>query len=357
MTNTDDNNSDSTLVSELDQMRTAANALRDDAQYKSAHQKWLSYWHLCKQNYGENSVEALEALMELAESFFDLGDDTEAADMFRDAIRRCEEFLGPNHPTTGSAYQGLANMLSYAEKCMMAEPLMRKALEIQTLNFGLEHDETARQFHDLGLLLMRADDYEAAEEALRESLRIFQVVNGVDDPSAATAMHTLGHTLFLMDKVEEAQTVLNKVVKVRELSLGSRHPDLALSLRLLGDILDDGDSPELAKPLYARALAINEEVFEPNHPQVIHSLYWYADYLERFGELDEPLRLFSRVADIKQCGPDSGGPNLETVRLKVTNLQEQISTRKYIERPLQGLNALSSTLDSPDLEWESKTLH
>jgi tetratricopeptide (TPR) repeat protein len=356
MTDADDISSHSTLRDQVDEMRKSAQSLRGDAKYQSAHQLWLSHWHLCKQSYGENSFEALDGMMELAESFFDLGDDDEATDIFREAIRRCEKFLGPNHTTTGCAYQGLANMLSFAGKCMMAEPMMRKALEIQILNFGLEHDETARNFHDLGLLLMRADDYEAAEEALRESLRIFERVNEADHPSVTTAMHTLGHTLYLRDKLYEAQCILENVAQARELGLGARHPDLALSLRMLGDVLDDGNSPDLAKPFYARALSINEEAFEPDHPQVIHSLFWYADYLERFDELDEALGLFCRVADIKRRYPDSTGPSLDTVQRKVINLQERISAHKYIESPLQEFPPLS-TLKSPELSWESKTLH
>jgi tetratricopeptide (TPR) repeat protein len=67
---------------------------------------------------------------------------TEAEPLIRRAIEIDEKALGKDHPEVAAHYNNLALLLEYQGKYAEAEPLYRRAMEIVQTKLGLDHPIT-----------------------------------------------------------------------------------------------------------------------------------------------------------------------------------------------------------------------
>ncbi len=87
------------------------------------------------------------------------GLDAEAGPLYRRALETRERTLGPEHPDTLAAMNGLATLLLRQQKFAEAEPLLHRALEVQERTLGHEHPGTLAAMHNLAVLLTRGSFY------------------------------------------------------------------------------------------------------------------------------------------------------------------------------------------------------
>jgi len=64
-----------------------------------------------------------------------------------------------------------------------AEPLMRRALDIDEKSFGANHPNVARNLNNLALLLQDTNRMNEAEPLMRRALEIFENSLGLDHPN------------------------------------------------------------------------------------------------------------------------------------------------------------------------------
>jgi len=100
----------------------------------------------------------------------------------QDALQYCEQL----EPLAGNDSLILNNMaLVYLEnaKYKEAEPLMRRALEIDEKSLGTEHPKVAIRMNNLALLLKETNRLGEAEPLMRRALAIFRASLGVEHPT------------------------------------------------------------------------------------------------------------------------------------------------------------------------------
>jgi tetratricopeptide (TPR) repeat protein len=99
--------------------------------------------------------------------------------------------LGPDHPHVGVTLNNLAltywNWGRYAD----AEPIYRRAVEVQEKALGKEHPQVATSLNNLGLVYMRLGRYAEAEPVLKRALAIREKVLPKDHPDIGQSLGNL----------------------------------------------------------------------------------------------------------------------------------------------------------------------
>jgi len=114
-----------------------------------------------------------------------------AEPLLRRLLEMAEASHGPDHPEVGVRLNNLAQLLKTTNRLAEAEPLMRRALEIDEAAFGIEHPEVARDLSNLAQLLHDTNRLAESEPLMRRALAIFGKSCGPDHPQTQMARKAL----------------------------------------------------------------------------------------------------------------------------------------------------------------------
>jgi tetratricopeptide (TPR) repeat protein len=170
----------------------------------------------------------------------------------------------------------------------------RNALAKEEAASGRNHLRVAVRLNDLAQVL----EPRAAEPIVRRALAIETKSLGLQNPATGITMNNLANVLLGLRKLAEAETIARQSLKVLEDTLGPNHPRLATISSNLAAILREKLDLAGARRYYARALAIDESVYGPNHPEVAVDLQNLAEVLDAIGRKQEAKRLADRAAAI-----------------------------------------------------------
>ena len=155
----------------------------------------------------------------------------------RRALEIDEQSYGSEHPTTWprapghqrrlSPQQPGPTLLKATNRLEEAEPLMRRALEIDEQSYGSEHPDVATDLNNLALLLKDTNRLEEAEPLMRRALDIDEQSYGSEHPDVAKDLNNLALLLKDTNRLEEAEPLMRRALEIDEQSYGSEHPDVA----------------------------------------------------------------------------------------------------------------------------------
>jgi tetratricopeptide (TPR) repeat protein len=94
---------------------------------------------------------------------------------------------GKDHPTVATDYNNLAALREDQGKYDQAEPLYRRAIEIDEKVLGKDHPNVATDYNNLAHLLVNQRKYDQAEPLYRRGMEIFQTKLGSDHPKTVLA--------------------------------------------------------------------------------------------------------------------------------------------------------------------------
>ena len=96
----------------------------------------------------------------------------EAEPLMRRALEIDEAAFGEQHPRVATCLNNLATLLHGTGRLGEAESLMRRALGIAEMAFGEQHTNVAAHNYNLAMLLLPTHRWEQAEPLMRRSLEI-----------------------------------------------------------------------------------------------------------------------------------------------------------------------------------------
>ncbi|HKF20973.1 MAG TPA: tetratricopeptide repeat protein, partial [Candidatus Angelobacter sp.] len=222
------------------------------------------------------------------------------------AIRR--RVFGDDDTNTARSMAYLAwsiqDELRYAE----AEPLARSALDIRRRRLGPEHQDTLESMRDLAVSLEMTGRVEEAEKLERDALEIQRRVLGHDHPDTLKFMNSLAFTLRRERRYPDAEKVLRETLDIERRVLGNDHPqttaamgDLAYTLMLEGRYNDETER------LLREALDNQRRVLGNDHLQTLHSVQRLAFTLKQEGQYTEAERWMREANEtaVRVLGPES----------------------------------------------------
>ena len=192
----------------------------------------------------------------------------EAEPLMRRALEIDETAYGERHANVATRLNNLATLLHATNRLEEAEPLLWRALAIDEATFGERHPMVAIDLNNLALLLMDTNRFEEAEPLMQRSLEIDEADLGKRPPGVAIRLNNLATLLHATNRLEEAEPLLWRALAIDEADLGEQHPSVAIRLNNLAALLTDSNRLAEAEPLLWRALAIDEAAYDERHPTV-----------------------------------------------------------------------------------------
>jgi tetratricopeptide (TPR) repeat protein len=246
-----------------------------------------------------------------------LGNFAKAEPLLRRALEIDEQRFGPDHHDVAVRLNNLAQLLKATNRLAEAEPLMTRALQIDEQSLGAAHPNVAMHLNNLAQLLQATNRLAEAEPLMRRALAIDEQSFGANHPGVARDLNNLAQLLKDTNRPAEAEPLMHRVVEIFEKLSGKDHPNVAAALNNLAQLLHHTNRLAEAEPLMRRALAIDEQTFGAHHPNVsirINNLAQLLKDTNRLGEA-EPLMRLALEIDEQSFGPDH--PN---VALDLNNL-------------------------------------
>ena len=139
----------------------------------------------------------------------------------------------PDSKLVAVASNNLARLLHDTNRLEEAEPLMRRALEIDEAALGKWHPIVAVLLNNLAMLLKDTNRLEEAESLARRALEIDEVALGERHPTVAVDLNNLALLLKDTNRLEEAESLARRALEIDEAALGERHPTVAIRLNNL----------------------------------------------------------------------------------------------------------------------------
>jgi tetratricopeptide (TPR) repeat protein len=175
--------------------------------------------------FGPDTHETATALNNLALTYYSLARYMEAEPLYRRAIEIDEKVLDKDHPDVAIRYNNLAGLLKAQGKYDQAEPLYRRAMEISEKALGKDHPTVAIRYNNLALLLQHQGKYDQAEPLYRRAIEIGEKALGKDHPEVAVRYHNLASLLRDQGKFDQAEPLYRRAIEIFQTKLGSDHPN------------------------------------------------------------------------------------------------------------------------------------
>ena len=151
-------------------------------------------------------------------------------------IARAADAEGIAEPTARLMNE-LGRLLQYKGLFAAAEPLMRRALEIDEASFGPEHPKVAIGLNSLAELLRVTNRPGEAEPLMRRALKIDEASFGPEHPKVGIRLGNLAKLHLARGEYDEAERLVLRAIEIHVGSLGPDHPYVAAGRSILAGIL------------------------------------------------------------------------------------------------------------------------
>jgi tetratricopeptide (TPR) repeat protein len=141
--------------------------------------------------------------------------------------------LGEDHLDTLMTLNDLASVLQDLGKQEEAEILHRRALEGRKEALGVAHWDTLTSLSNLALTLWDLGKREEAEAFHRQAVEGRELVLGRQHPDTLTSLNDHASILWALGEYEEGVDLYERVLNFRERELGMEHPETLTSRRNL----------------------------------------------------------------------------------------------------------------------------
>jgi tetratricopeptide (TPR) repeat protein len=154
-------------------------------------------------------------LENLADVYRAQGREPDAEALYRTALERRVEILGPGHQRVAVGLENLATFYAQQGSYASAEPLYWRALEISEANLGPDHPDVATVL--LGLARVRHSqlEYADAEPLYQQALAIREQVLGPNDMTVAELLEPYADLLRAMGRGVEATEMEARARSIR----------------------------------------------------------------------------------------------------------------------------------------------
>ena len=171
-----------------------------------------------------------------------------------------------------------------------AEELYRRALRIRQTQSPPVAADIADSHSLLGYLLLEKQDHEGAEGHLRKALALRRGLAEPKPMEIAFELNNLGVVLEARGQAAESEASYREALEIRRRVLDPGHPDVAATETLLAALLVSAQRFEEAEELSRRALASFRES-KPGHWRIAHAESVLGSCLAGTGRFEDAERL------------------------------------------------------------------
>jgi tetratricopeptide (TPR) repeat protein len=258
---------------DLDSLRALsdlANLYMDQGQAPDPEPLFTKVLKVRSRLLGEENAERLDSLILLAEVHRLRGRYSEARPLLDEAVTISRRALGEEHNTTLTAMNNLGVLYLGQRRYADAEPLLAKVLEVNRRNHGEEHPETLTSMNNLSEVYVGKGEYLRAAELLEKTLEISRRVRGVKHELTGQVRHNLARVYRIAKRLHRPIPLLEEEVREFLALSGSNHPGTIQAMANLG--IEYRDAGRLPEAIATLAMAWELERKRKGPPPDPHSL-------------------------------------------------------------------------------------
>ena len=271
-----------------------------------------------------------------------------AEPLLRRALEVDEAVHGPSHPDVASGLNNLAQLLKNKNRLAEAEPMMRRSLELDEVAFGADSPEAAVGQLNLGSLLHAVNRLPEAERHLRRALEIEEQHFGADSVETIQSLNNLGTLLKETHRFAEAEALFRRALGILEVHGGGGHRYYAGQLNNLAIVLYRTNRLAEAEDCYRRALALSETRFGLDHPEVAARLSNLGQLLQSTDRFEEAEKVMRRALAIVRKFHGDAHPAVATRLNNLAQLLEETGETEKAEPLLQEALEIDKAGLGPD---------
>jgi tetratricopeptide (TPR) repeat protein len=262
--------------------------------YPSAHALWLSEFQFELRALGPEHPQTLTSMVNLATTFFSMGDLASARVLEEGALGVRRRVLGPDHPDTLTLISNLGSTLRAQGHLADARRMQEEALALQSKKLGPDSPDTLTTINNLAETLRAqknlAGALELQERALPPTVRLW----GLEHPKTLMLMSNLAGTVADLGDLPQARELYQPLLPAAQRVMGSNHPfTLKVMSNLAAILYEQGDFGGSFK-LFEEALEVRRRVLGPEHPDTSVSAWWLCSALRDRGRHEAARAILQR---------------------------------------------------------------
>lgn len=277
-----------------------------------------------KARHGEHDPRYATALARLALLHWEQGQFAEAEPLLRRALDIDLKALGPDAGPVARDYNNLGSLLQEQGRYAEAEPLAKRALEIDEKVHGPEHPDVGRDCNNLALMYLEQGRYREAEPLFLRALAITEKALGPEHPTLATRLRNLAALYRDEGRYGEAEPLLKRSIEIGEKSAGRENVTVAASLSTLAKLYREMGRFAEAEALHLRALAIRDKVYGADNVRTAVSLNDIAALYQDMGRNREAEELIERALRIRGAALRPDHPDIAMSTAVLGGVQEKL---------------------------------
>ncbi len=293
----------------------ALTALRaDQSQLDEAERLARESVELAQRRYPPDRVEVAAASAMLGKVLALKGDYRGAIPVLENAAAVLEK--GPGSVELSEALGDLANAHYSLGDIAESEAVNLRGLVLDRKLFGEAHPNTGIDFFNLANIQLDRANYPEAERLFRRALAIDQAWYGEIHPKTASAAMMVGRAVAYQGRLDEAGVLYQQALDTMRQVYGNGHFRVAVVLSLMGDLEKNRHNLVAAEKIFQQSAAIFKKTFGEQHEFYQHQLSNLATVrlaARQFSAAEQLLR--PALAHLKAAVPDQRYTALAEVRL------------------------------------------
>lgn len=231
--------------------------------------------------FNSNDNSPRQELSEKAMTYCSEGKYDKAEPLFLECIKQSKETFGDDHIETLTFMHNLANT-KYAQGSLdEAENLLSKSLSRCMKIFGVDHRYNLKMMEDLAYVYFSQGRFEEAEPLFDECVRRNKIHNGHDHPATLEHMFTLALSKYRQDNYDEAEELLRIVIDEQKRVLGQNNPDTLETLISLADLHFAKGEYKQSEPLLVEYVKQSRVVYGEEHDDTLYGEDFLAEVRTR----------------------------------------------------------------------------
>ncbi len=249
---------------------------------------------------GENARDTLNAMNNLAGSYYYKGVYQKAWEMYDQALAISKQTLGEEDLVTLACAENIALSYNMMGEHQRALELDKQILDIRRRTLGEEDLTTLKSMESLASSYYYVRDYKKARELYEQTLKIERRILGEDNPEILRLMDNLAGAYSCEQEYEKAIEMYQQALELKKRILGEEHPDTLISMDHLGtaynNIGEYQKALELCEPVWElRKRSLGEE-----HLATLTSMSGVASIYSNIREYQKALKLLVQALEISK---------------------------------------------------------
>jgi non-specific serine/threonine protein kinase/serine/threonine-protein kinase len=215
--------------------------------------------------------------------------------------------FGENHYVTAAGMMNLAWLYISLRRTGEAESLVRDGIRILEAVLPEDNFLLARGLTMLGMIQRDRGELAPARDNLLRALTICEKTLGPDHERTSYPLYHLGWLHKLTGEYDEAEKYYELALSIMERELGPDHPSVIWCLNDLAVVEDNKGNYSKARDIYTKSLSLGEKTWGPEHPYLSNPLNNLGVLHWRLGEYKEAESCYRRSLAIREkaYGPDN----------------------------------------------------